>query len=169
MGTSFLFYCWIISHCTTFYWSIHKDVDIWVFFTVWLLQIKLLWTLMYGFVWRYISFLLGICLNVETLRHKETLRLTFWRSTRLFPKATVHSPRRCLRFPIWDLSTESPTSSSTFVISCPFIKKKNSFLAVLGLRGCQQAFSSCRERGLPFTEGPELLTAVASLVAEHGL
>ena len=32
------------------------------------------------------------------------------------------------------------------------------FLAVLGLRCCTQAFSSCREWGL-----------VASLVAEHGL
>ena len=36
------------------------------------------------------------------------------------------------------------------------------FLAVLGLRCCAQAFSSCGERGL-------LFIAVASLTAEHGL
>ena len=43
------------------------------------------------------------------------------------------------------------------------------FLAVLGLRFCARAFSSCGERG-PFfiaVRGP--LTAVASLVAEHRL
>ena len=35
------------------------------------------------------------------------------------------------------------------------------FLATLGLRCCEEAFSSCGERGL--------LIAVASLVAQHGL
>ena len=43
------------------------------------------------------------------------------------------------------------------------------FLAVLGLRGCVQAFSSCGERGLLFVAVRGLLIAVASLVAEHGL
>ena len=43
------------------------------------------------------------------------------------------------------------------------------FLAVLGLRCCMQAFSSCGERGLPFIAVHRLLIAVASLVAEHGL
>ena len=43
------------------------------------------------------------------------------------------------------------------------------FMAVLGLRCCVQAFSSCSERGLPFTAVHGLLIAVASLVAEHGL
>ena len=43
------------------------------------------------------------------------------------------------------------------------------FLAVLGPRCCERAFSSCSERGplLVVVRGP--LTAVASLVAEHGL
>ena len=42
-------------------------------------------------------------------------------------------------------------------------------LAVLGLRCCVLAFSSCGERGLLFVAVRGLLTAVASLVAEHGL
>ena len=43
------------------------------------------------------------------------------------------------------------------------------FLAVLGLRCCAWAFSSCSERGLHFVVVHGLLIAVASLVAEHGL
>ena len=43
------------------------------------------------------------------------------------------------------------------------------FLAVLGLRCCVQAFSSCGEQGLLFVAVCRLLIAVASLVAEHGL
>ena len=42
-------------------------------------------------------------------------------------------------------------------------------MAVLGLRCCARAFSSCGERGLLFVEVRGLLIAVASLVAEHGL
>ena len=42
------------------------------------------------------------------------------------------------------------------------------FLAVLGLR-CVWAFSSCIKWGLLFVPVRRLLTAVASLVAEHGL
>ena len=43
------------------------------------------------------------------------------------------------------------------------------FLAVLGLRCCAWAFSSCSEQGLLFVAVRGLLIAVASLVAEHGL
>ena len=43
------------------------------------------------------------------------------------------------------------------------------FLAVLYLHCCVWAFSSCSERGLLFVVVRGLLTAVASLVAEHGL
>ena len=43
------------------------------------------------------------------------------------------------------------------------------FLAVLGLRCCAWAFSSCGERGLLFVAVRGLLIAVASLVAEHRL
>ena len=42
------------------------------------------------------------------------------------------------------------------------------FLAALGLHCCKWAFSSCGEWGLLFVEVRRLLTAVASLVAEHG-
>ena len=42
-------------------------------------------------------------------------------------------------------------------------------LAVLGLRCCAWAFSSCGERGLLFVAVHRFLIAVASLVVEHGL
>ena len=42
-------------------------------------------------------------------------------------------------------------------------------LAVLGLRCCVQASSSCGEQELLFTAVCRLLITVASLVAEHGL
>ena len=40
---------------------------------------------------------------------------------------------------------------------------------MLGLRCYERAFSSCSKRGLLFVAVRGLLTAVASLVAEHGL
>ena len=43
------------------------------------------------------------------------------------------------------------------------------FMAVLGLRFCVRAFSSCSEPGLLFVAVRGLLIVVASLVAEHGL
>ena len=43
------------------------------------------------------------------------------------------------------------------------------FLAVLGLRCCTRAFSSCCEQGPLFVAVRGLLIAVAPLVAEHGL
>ena len=43
------------------------------------------------------------------------------------------------------------------------------FMAVLGLRFCARAFSSCGEWGPLFIAVRELLTIVASLVAEHRL
>ena len=43
------------------------------------------------------------------------------------------------------------------------------YLAALGLCCCVRAFSSCGEQGLLFIAVRGLLTAVASLVAEHGL
>ena len=42
-------------------------------------------------------------------------------------------------------------------------------MAVLGLRCCTRAFSTCGEQGLLFVVVRRLLTVVASLVAEHGL
>ena len=43
------------------------------------------------------------------------------------------------------------------------------FMAVLGLRFCARAFSSCGERGSLFITVREPLTIAASLVAEHRL
>ena len=43
------------------------------------------------------------------------------------------------------------------------------FLSALGLHCCTWAFSSCGERGLLFVVVLRLLTAVASLTAEHRL
>ena len=42
-------------------------------------------------------------------------------------------------------------------------------MAVLGLRCCARAFSSCSEWGLLFVAVHGLLIAVPSLVVEHGL
>ena len=42
-------------------------------------------------------------------------------------------------------------------------------LATLGLRCCAWAFSSCGKQGLLFVAVCGLLTAVASLVVDHGL
>ena len=42
-------------------------------------------------------------------------------------------------------------------------------MAVLGLRFCARAFSSCGERGPPFIAVRGPLTVAASLVAEHRL
>ena len=43
------------------------------------------------------------------------------------------------------------------------------FLAVLGVRCCMRAFSSCGKQGLLFVTVNGLLTVVAFLVAEHRL
>ena len=50
----------------------------------------------------------------------------------------------------------------------PFLKNCL-FLAVLGLHCCVRVFSSCSKQGLLFIAVCRVLTAVASLVAEHGL
>ena len=51
----------------------------------------------------------------------------------------------------------------------PFLNFIYLFLAVLGLRCCTRAFSSCGEQRLLFVAVRGLLIAVASLVVEHGL
>ena len=51
-----------------------------------------------------------------------------------------------------------------FIYVCMYV-----WLAVLGLHCCVRAFSSCGERELLFLAVRGLLTAVASLVVEHGL
>ena len=56
-----------------------------------------------------------------------------------------------------------------FFLFFVFFKFIYLFLVVFGLCCCARAFSSCGERGLLFVAVHGLLTAVASLVAEHGL
>ena len=55
------------------------------------------------------------------------------------------------------------------LFSFPFFHIFFFFLAVLGLRFCVRAFSSCGKRGPLFIAVCGPLTIVASLVAEHRL
>ena len=86
--------------------------------------------------------------------------------------------------PTSDLVTQTDSEGMKKVIPCKWKSKKSwsnnthirqnrlylfSFLAVLGLRCCTQAFSSCGEWGLLFVAVHGLLTVVASLVVEQGL
>ena len=66
------------------------------------------------------------------------------------------------------------TATSIKLLSLSFFKKLINylfilFLAVLGLRFCARAFSSCGKQGPFFIAMRGLLTIVASLVAEHRL
>ena len=67
---------------------------------------------------------------------------------------------------VWNF--DESTLAVLFFLACTFLKK-NLFLAALGLRCCARAFSRCGARGLLFVVVCRLLTAVASVVAEHGL
>ena len=71
---------------------------------------------------------------------------------------------------------ESPNKKPQGIKKGHFFKKKNFiylfiylFLAVLGLRFCVRAFSSCGKRGPLFIAVRGPLTVAASLVAEHRL
>ena len=57
----------------------------------------------------------------------------------------------------------------TRLITIIFFKLINLFLAVLGLRFCARAFSSCGKWGPLFIAMRGPLTIAASLVAEHRL
>ena len=60
-------------------------------------------------------------------------------------------------------------SSPIFIFFYNFFLNLFLFMAVLGLRFCARAFSSCGERGLLFIVVHGLLIVVAFLVAERGL
>ena len=66
------------------------------------------------------------------------------------------------------LTMQSNLKQYTFFLN-KFIYFTYLFLAVLGLRCCVRAFSSCGEQGLLFVAVCGLLIVVASLVAEYGL
>ena len=69
----------------------------------------------------------------------------------------------------WERPQWSFVYNFVFFIFIYLFLKIYLFLAALGLRCCVRAFSSCGERGLLFVAVRGLLTAVVSLVAEHGL
>ena len=78
-------------------------------------------------------------------------------TTTLFPSITNEVPHNCLT--LKDL---------LFLFFKKFIYFIYLFLAALGLRCCERAFSSCGERGLLFDAVRGLIIVVASLV-KHGL
>ena len=67
------------------------------------------------------------------------------------------------------LTTVPPGKSKDCFFNFIFKFKLILFLAALGLHCCARVFSSCGEWGLLFVVVHRLLTAVASLDAEHGL
>ena len=92
----------------------------------------------------------------------------------LCQKSVVHVYVGLLLYSLFsssDLSWHQYQNFLLTVASKSFFKNKfiYLFLAVLGLRCCAQAFSSCGERGLLFLVLWGLLIAVASLVVEHRL
>ena len=76
-----------------------------------------------------------------------------------------HQTRRKTSFCLIIIKSWRTESSSFFF----FFKLIYLFLAVLGLRFCARAFSSCGERGPLFIAMRGPLTIAASLVAEHRL
>ena len=73
-------------------------------------------------------------------------------------------PGKCLLLSLGSVSFACRCCFKIFIYLFVYL-----FMAVLGLRCCVQAFSSCGEQGLLFVAVRGLLIAVASLVAEHGL
>ena len=70
---------------------------------------------------------------------------------------------------VWEVDGVVEHSSHGKFFFNNFYKFIYLFLAVLGLRCCARAFSSCGEQGPFFVAVRGPLTAVASLVAEHRL
>ena len=87
--TSFLFktgnYSVIHIH-TAFSLSVRSLVDVWIVSTVWLLRIKLLWTLVYRYLFESCLLLLGVRIGVELQDYMIILCLTFWKTTNCFPQ-----------------------------------------------------------------------------------
>ena len=85
----------------TFCLSIHLFIDIWIFSTLGLSWITLLWTVIYNFVCEHtFSGLLDIFPGVQLLDHMEKTCLTFWGIAKLFfhrGYTILHSCWQCMR------------------------------------------------------------------------
>ena len=112
------------------------------------------WISILGFL-----FFLGIYLVVELLGHMVTLCLTFWETAKLFSKVAVPFYIKAILRSTWsgvNCSIWVWTREQAFAVQvrnfCQrfspfFFFFLNLFLAVLGLRFCARAFSSCGKRG----------------------
>ena len=81
----------------------------------------------------------------------------------------LHSHQQCTRVPISHILANTYFVFRVAILMVVWFVNFFFFMAVLGLRCCARAFSSCGEQGLLFVAVRGLLIAVASLVAEHGL
>ena len=79
----------------------------------------------------------------------------------------IHSPFKL--FTCWGICLLFTLTCTCFCVCFCFLIYLFIFLAVLGLRFCARAFSSCSKRGPLFIAVHGPLTVVASLVAEHRL
>ena len=115
--TSFLFktgnYSVIHIH-TAFSLSVRSLVDVWIVSTVWLLRIKLLWTLVYRYLFESCLLLLGVRIGVELQDYMIILCLTFWvKTASCFPQQLMN---KCSNF-----STSSPIHVTFLVFFITFI------------------------------------------------
>lgn len=116
---------------TTFYLSIYHCIDFWVVFTVWLPQLMLPGTFVGEFRMNVGLMLLGICLEVEMLRHRVTPCSPFEEppggfARRLYPSLLPmqeSSDERCMRFvhiTTYPASGDYPLPSSPPPVICSF-------------------------------------------------
>lgn len=116
---------------TTFYLSIYHCIDFWVVFTVWLPQLMLPGTFVGEFRMNVGLMLLGICLEVEMLRHRVTPCSHSEEppggfARRLYPSLLPmqeSSDERCMRFvhiTTYPASGDYPLPSSPPPVICSF-------------------------------------------------
>ena len=105
--------------------------------------------------------------GIELLDHMVVLFLVFWGTSKLFSTvaAQIYIPTNSVQgFHFLHIL------ANTFIcVLFLFVCFNYLFLAVLGLRFCARAFSSCGERGPLFIAVRGPFTVAASLVAEHRL
>ena len=145
-------------------------MDTWVASTFWLQWIMLLWTFIYMFCVNMFLILLGLYLGMNLLGHMVTLCLTIWETAKLFSKAAAPfyiSASNVWVFIFFQILVSTWCCLSFFLMGIIYLFIY--FMAVLGLRFCARAFSSCGKWGPLFIAVLGPLTIAASLVAEHRL